>query len=112
MPIVKINKQLDRPDGGKVASGSIAVCNEPRQVINKKTVVFLMPIFLNQTAIDNKKSHIPALVLFPIFKLIYKCTDEEWAELIDDSSAGAYMGLLMEKAIAAQIGDGFTELIG
>ncbi len=112
MPIVKITKQLDRPDGGKVASGSIAVCNSPRQVVNEKAVVFIIAFFINQTAIDSGKTNIPQLVKFPTMKLVKMCSDDEWTELSDDAGAGALVGKFMKECIDAAIGDGFAELIG
>ena len=112
MPIVKITKQLDRPDGGKVASGSIAVCNSPRQVVSEQAVEFNTEFFINQTAIDNGKTNIPALVKFPKMKLIKMCSDDEWTELNDDAGAGALIGKFMTECIDEVLGDGFTELIG
>lgn len=111
MPKVKINKQLDRPDGGKVASGSIAVCDNPQPIGESKAVVFRIAIYLNQTAIDSGKKPIPALDKFPKFKLVKQCTDTEWDALNDDAGAGALMATFMKECIDTVLGDGFTEII-
>jgi len=112
MPKVKINKQLNRPDGGVVASGSLAVCNNPMPLVNTKQVVFLSPIYLTETSYDNGKTNIPAIDQFKTFKLVKQCDDAEWDALNDDAGAGVLMGTFMAECIDAVIGAGFTELVG
>jgi len=112
MPKVKINKQLNRPDGGLVASGSLAVCNNPQQIVSTKQVVFVCPIYLTETAFDNGKKNVPEIDQFKTFKLVKQCTDQEWTDLNDAAGAGVLVGTFMQECIDAVLGDGFTELIG
>lgn len=111
MPRVKINKQLDRPDGGKVASGSIAVCDNPQPIGRSKAVVFRIAIYYNQTYLDAGNEPVPKLVKFPKFKLVKYCTEAEWTALNDDAGAGALVATFMKECIDTVLGDGFTEII-
>lgn len=111
MPKVKINKALNRPDGGSVSSGSLAVCNNPQQLVNSMQVVFLTNFFITETAYQNGKTPIPQLDKFPSMKLIKQCSEEEWADLNDSAGAGALVGLFMQECIDAIIGGGSTEII-
>jgi hypothetical protein len=111
MPKVKINKQLSRPDGGNVSSGSLAVCNNPQQRVSSKQVIFKTSFYITESAYDNGKQPIPKLDKFPRMKLVKDCSDEEWDALYDDAGAGALVGTFMTECIDAILGDGFTELI-
>ena len=111
MPDIKINKELARPDGGKVSAGAIATCNSPRPVTNTMQIVFALVIYITQTALDNGKQPIPKLDKFPRMKVIKQCDEAEWTALNDDPNAGALMATFMQEAIDAEIGDGFTEIV-
>ena len=111
MPKVKITKQLDRPDGGKVASGCIAVCNNEQKIENQKAVVFITSFYLNETSYEGGKKSIPELDKFKSHKLIKMCSDEEWESLNDDAGSGLLVGTFMKECIDLEIGLGFTELI-
>lgn len=111
MPKVKINKQLTRPDGGTVSSGSIAVCNNPQQLVNYQQVVFKTQFYITETALEKGKQPVPKLDKFPTMKLIKTCSNDEWTALNDDAGAGALVGTFMQECIDSILGDGFTELI-
>ena len=77
MPKVKITKAISRPDGGSVSSGSLAVCNNPQQIVSSMQVVFPTSFYITETAFENGKQPIPKLDKFPKMKLIKQCTEEE-----------------------------------
>lgn len=111
MPKIKINKALNRPDGGVVSAGSIAICNNPQQLVTSKQVVFLTNFYITQTAFDNGKTSIPQLDKFPSMKLIKQCSEEEWTQLEVNAGAGELIATFMQECIDEAIGGGSTEII-
>ncbi len=110
MPKVEITKQLDRPDGGVVASGSIADSN-PVFIESEKAIKFPTKLMLNQQAIDDGKQPVPSINEFKFNKLVKMCSDSEWDAVNDDSGAGLLVTQFYQEVIAEHIGDGFTNLI-
>lgn len=105
---IKINKQLNRPDGGKVSSGSI-VKYDTR--LNGKTMIvwFFLNHYISQTSIDSEKETIPKIEQFN-YKIFKDCTPEQWAKLNDAGSAELVESWLKEE-LEKQIGIGYIEII-
>ncbi len=112
---IKINKQLNRPDGGKVASGSVVEFNTTT-VDSEKKVVFYCKQYLSETARDNGKTPVPAIVEIgsdssPYYLSKY-CTDEEWDDLtIGENQTAILLNQWLQEIIDSLIGLGYTEIV-
>lgn len=105
---IKVNKRLNRPDGGIVASGSI-VKYDTR--LNSKSLVvwFFLNHYITQTALDNGKRPIQAIKEFE-YKIFKECTPEDWAKLNDSGSAQLVEGWLKSE-LETRLGEGLVEII-
>ena len=106
--MIKINKQLDRPDGGKVPSGSL-IQSEPMFKKEQLKVIWKLTHWLSQSAIDSDKMPIPIITNFDYW-ITKQCTEEEFAKLNDAGSAELVENWLKE-IIDASIGLGYTEIV-
>jgi len=107
--MIKIKKQLQRPDGGTVTSGSIIDYNS-KFVGSNKTVNYFLTHYVNQAAIDSGKDKIHAVTNF-IYVQKKVCTDEEWIALNTHPNAGMQTQIWLQEIIDAAIGSGNTEII-
>ncbi len=110
MPKLKINKQLNRPDGQKIPAGSIAESN-PIFVESEKAIKFPTKLMFNQDSIDNKKTPIPCIVEFKFNRLVKQCTDDEWTKVNDDANAGLLVSQFYQECIDDMGMKGSTEII-
>ena len=90
MPKIKINKQLNRPDGGTVSSGSIASSN-PRMIEQEAggVVKFITTLHFSESAMNDDKPGVPAVTQFSYKGLQKTCTQAEWDAMNDEADAGA-----------------------
>jgi hypothetical protein len=107
--MIKINKQLDRPDGGKVSAGSI-VDYSTRMLGETMQVVYYLKHYFSQTAIDDGKQTIPGVTNFA-YKQVKNCTEAEWSELNLDAGAGPRVQDWLKEILDELIGAGNTEII-
>lgn len=114
---IKINKQLNRPDGGVVPSGSIATSN-PKMVSAKVptandagTVLFPIVLAFDQASLDADKVGVPAITEFSYRGINKTCTQAEWDAMNDNADAGALVNGWMQTAIEQIIGVGNTEIL-
>jgi hypothetical protein len=106
--MIKINKQLKRPDGGTVSSGSILNYNT-RFIGNGMIISYDLTLYFSQSALDNGMKKVPSVLDFK-YRLNKECTIEEWAKLNDSGSADLVQNWLKD-LIDTEIGTGFTELV-
>lgn len=106
--MIKINKQLTRPDGGSVSSGSL-VKYVPRFIKDELTVSYTIQHYFSQTALDSGKPTIPGVTDFK-YKLIKVCTQSEY-DLLNDSGAPLLVEDWLKDLIDDLIGVGNTEII-
>jgi hypothetical protein len=107
--MIKINKQLQRPDGGTVSSGSI-VDYTTRMLGESMQVVYYLKHYFSQAAIDDGKPTIPGVTNFG-YNQVKTCTETEWTELNLDAGAGPRVQDWLKEIIDANIGNGNTEII-
>ena len=107
--MIKINKQLQRPDGGTVSAGSI-VDYSTRMLGSTMQVVYYLKHYFSQTAIDEGKPTIPAVTNFN-YKIVKNCTEQEWEELNLDAGAGPRVQDWLKEILDELIGAGNTEII-
>lgn len=107
--MIKINKQLQRPDGGTVSSGSIIDYNS--RFIGKGMIIsFDLMHHFSKVALEADKPLIPSITNFP-YKLNKECTIEEWSDIFTKPDAGIYVETLLKDLIDEKIGEGNTEII-
>jgi len=110
--MIKINKQLQRPDKGTLSAGSIIDYNA-RFIGETMQVVYDLTHWFNELAKDTAKEDgwlpVAGITNFS-YKLVKDCTPEEWAKLNDVGSAQLVQEWLQE-LIDSKIGEGYTELI-
>ena len=108
--MIKINKQLQRPDGGTVSSGSIIDYNS-KFIGKTKQVVYFLKHYFSESAIENGKRAIPAITNFA-YRQVKECSDAEWIELnMGPDPSGVLVQLWLQEIIDSKIGEGFTEII-
>lgn len=110
--MIKINKQLQRPDKGMLAAGSILDA-KTRFIPNDLTVVWNLTHWFNELAKETAKED----VWFPVvgvnnFGYIQSkiCTPEEWA-MLDEAGTPELLEGWLQKIIDKAIGEGNTEII-
>jgi hypothetical protein len=108
--MIKINKQLQRPDGGTVSSGSIIDYNS--RFIGKGMIIsFDLMHHFSESALEDGKPLIPEIKNFA-YRLNKECTEEEWAKvMIGEEPAGPLVQLWLQELIDEKIGEGNTEII-
>lgn len=104
---IKINKQLNRPDGSKVSSGSI-IKYDTR--LNGKSLIvwFFLNHYISTAAFEAEKQPINSINEFK-YTLYRECTPEEWAELNKAGSAELVEGWLKE-VLDSEMGEGYVEI--
>jgi len=107
--MIKITKQLQRPDGGTVSANSIIDYNTKFVGINK-TLNFFLTHYFNQSAFDEGKEKIPAVINFKYVQ-VKKCTDEEWLAINTEPNAGIKTQEWLEEILTGLVGVGNTEII-
>ena len=109
--MIKINKQLKRPDTGPLASGSI-LAYKIATVEGKQKINYFLTLYYNQAAYDSDPRP-PAVTGIDdfIFTQVKNCTDAEWAQLNDDAGSGLLIETWLKEIIEAIIGVGTCELI-
>jgi len=107
--MIKINKQLSRPDGGVVASGSIVKSNTDFDG-DELIVKYRIKHYITVAAMDAGKETIPAVTNFGYY-LNRQCTAQEWADLFTEAGAGNQVELWLQTIIDELIGVGNTEII-
>jgi hypothetical protein len=108
--MIKINKQLQRPDGGNVSTGSIIDYNS-RFIGKGRIVSFDLMHHFSESALNEGKQLIPSITNF-IYRLNKECTIEEWTELmIGADASGDLVQNWLKKLIDVKIGSGYTEII-
>ena len=107
--MIKINKQLQRPDKGTLAAGSII---DFTTIFPTGTLLvrYNLTHWFNQLAKDEDGWFPVAGVTNFSYILIKECTEEEYAQLNDAGSADLVQ-LWLKELIDAKIGAGNTELI-
>ena len=113
MPYIKINKQLNRPDGGKITSGSVATSNPSFDEGNMR-VIFPTYLYVSEASKNEGKAVIPACVELTSRKsmpkrLVKQCTIEEWEAINLGANAGILTMQWFQTCIDEVIGAGFTE---
>lgn len=108
--MIKINKKLNRPDGGTVAAGSIIDYNS--RFIGKGMIIsFQLMHHFSEAALEDGKPLIAKITNFA-YRLNKECSEEEWAELMTGSEAsGILVETWLKEMIDALIGAGNTEII-
>jgi len=106
--MIKITKQLQRPDGGTVASGSLIKFNP---LFNKDSlsVRYNMTHYFSQSALDSKKKPVPGVTNFP-YVLIKMCTPDEYLKL-ELADAPTLVEQWLADEIGGKIGVGNTVII-
>ena len=107
--MIKINKQLQRPDGGTVSAGSIIDYNS--KFIGKGMIIsFQLMHHFSESAIEGGKPLIPSITNFK-YRLNKECTAEQWSEIFTQPDAGIYVETILKDLIDEKIGAGFTEIV-
>ncbi len=107
--MIKINKELQRPDGGNVAAGSILDYNT--KFIGKgKMTMFTVFLYYSREALDDGKVTVPSITDFK-FRLTKKCSDQEWIDVMTKANAGELTQGWLKDLVDAKIGLGNTEII-
>lgn len=107
--MIQINKQLQRPDKGTLASGSL-INYTAKFLQDDLTIVYDLTHWFNQAAKDDPQWLPVAKITNFEYRLSRVCTAEEWA-LLDDSGAPLQVEEWLEEIIDGKIGDGFTEIV-
>jgi hypothetical protein len=106
--MIKINKELTRPDGGNVSTGSI-IEYTPRFLNEIMVASFDLRHFVSvQTLLDGKKT-IPSVIEFK-YRLNKQCDAEQW-ELLNNAGSADLVQEWLKDLIDQEIGAGFTEII-
>lgn len=84
--MITINKELNRPDGGKVASGSIIKYNTRFNADNGYVVWFYLNHFVDVASFDSGKEKVHQIDEFS-YTQYKECTQAEWDSLNDAGSA-------------------------
>ena len=110
--MIKINKQLQRPDKGMVSSGSI-IYYTAQFIEEKNTIRFNLTHWFSLSAKETSNTDgwlpIPKVKDFSYIQL-KECTDEQW-KLLDDAGSAALVKDWLKEIIESQIGLGNTEII-
>lgn len=106
--MIKITKQLTRPDGGNVSANSILDYNA-KFVGNKKAVIFKLSLYFSQAALDSGKPPVRAVTNF-FMKETKICTEAEWAKL-NEAGSHDLVQVWLKDLIDLKIGLGFTEIV-
>jgi len=107
--MIKINKQLQRPDGENVSAGSI-VDYTTRMVGESMTVIYFIKLYFSQSAMENGKLTVPAVDNFG-YKIVKNCTEQEWLDMNTLPNAGLLVQDWLQDIIDELIGVGNTEII-
>jgi len=108
--MIKINKQLQRPDKGMVSSGSI-IYYTAQFIEEKKTIRFNLTHWFSLSAKETAEADgwlpIPKVKDFSYIQL-KECTDEEW-ESLDDAGSAVLVKDWLKEIIESKIGIGNTK---
>ncbi len=106
--MIKINKQLKRPDGGTVTTGSLVKYN-PTFVPDSLTIIYTLKHYFSQSALDSGKLCIPAVTDFA-YRMNKVCTQAEYDQL-KLADADLLVQTWLQGLIENSIGVGNTELV-
>lgn len=106
--MIKINKLLNRPDGGTVAPGSLLKF-EPKFNKDALTVSYFLTHFVSQQAIDDGKQPIPGVTDFK-YQVQKQCDEAEYLEL-NNAGAADLVETWLKELIDGLIGAGNTEIV-
>ena len=106
--MIQINKQLNRPDGGVVAPGSL-IKFEPKFNKDALTVTYFLTHYVSQTAIDEGKKPIPGVEDFK-YQIQKQCDVDEYLKL-NDAGAADLVEEWLKEIIDGLIGAGNTEIV-
>lgn len=107
--MIKINKQLQRPDKGTLSSGSIIDYNT-KFIGESMTVIYMLTHWFNELA-RTEEGWLPVAGITNFsYRQTKVCTPEEWA-LLDDAGATALVQDWLKEIIDSKIGVGNTEIV-
>ena len=106
--MLKINKQLNRPDGGKINSGSI-ITFDPIPRTNDGDVVFSMKHYVSETTLNNSKKPIHKIDEFD-YTIKRPTTPDEFASLNNAGAVDLMTGWLVTE-LESKLGVGTIETI-
>jgi hypothetical protein len=107
--MIKIDKQLQRPDKGTLASGSIIDFTTIFPTGTLKVRYNLTHWFSEAAKSEGTWLPVAGVTNFP-YVLIKECTEEEYAQLNDAGSADL-VEVWLQELIDEKIGAGYTEII-
>lgn len=107
--MIKINKELQRPDKGTVASGSIIDYNA-NFIGSKKVIRYNLTHWLSEEVKDEGGWMPIAGITEFKYVILKQCTDEEWDSLNDAGSA-ELVEVWLQEIIDSKIGAGNTVII-
>jgi len=110
--MIKINKQLQRPDKGTLSAGSL-INYTARFLQDELTVVFDLTHWFNELAKEEAKEEgwLPVAKITNFdYRLSRICTVEEWQKL-DDARASTMVEGWLKEIIDNKIGVGYTEIV-
>ena len=107
--MIKINKQLQRPDKGTLSSGSIIDYNA-RFIGETMQVVYDLTHWFNELARTEEEWKPVASITNFKYKQVKQCSEAEWNELNNAGSPTLVQDWLKE-IIDSKIGEGYTEII-
>lgn len=108
--MVKINKELNRTDGGIIASGSV-VAFDIIEDGQSKTVFFRIRHYVSEELKIAGKTTIYEITEFSYKNMQKQCTTEEWTTLTESAGSAALLQDWVKAIIDSEIGSGFTEII-
>ena len=102
---IKINKQLNRPDGGFIESGSLVSFKSKLKVGNKRILWYYLSHYINHQAINLGKQPITSIEEFN-YKIPIEITEEQESSLDNES----FKSELLKKHIESIIGVGYVNI--
>ena len=105
--MIQINKQLERPDGGVVPSGSLL--NYSTKFGQDLTANFYLTHWLDQDSKDAGKLPIASILDFK-YALSKQCTAEEWV-LLNEAGSALLVENWLKSLIDSEIGAGYTVIL-
>ena len=106
--MIRITKELNRPDGGNVTPNSIIEYSTtfPKAA---KSVFYRISLYFNQLALDENKQPVPAITEFG-YRMVKECSNEEWARL-NEAGSNDLVELWLKEMLDVELGAGNTEII-
>ncbi len=110
MPL-QINKQLTRPDGDTIASGSIIKMNiSQNEIDDKYFVVFKMSHYVDAQAVIDKKDHIQKIDEFGYIETL-EVNFGLWTMMLNNPNSRTLVEGWLKDIIEGYIGVGFIDVI-